>query len=73
MEQVRKIIAKTFRIREEDITDKTTMEEIDTWDSLTHMELIVNLESELNIEFDGDEIAEMISVGAIEKAIASKR
>lgn len=73
MEQVRKIIAKTFRIREEDIADKTTMEEIDTWDSLTHMELIVNLESELNIEFDGDEIAEMISVGAIEKAVASKR
>lgn len=73
MEQVRNIIAKTFRIREEDITDKTTMEEIDTWDSLTHMELIVNLESELNIEFDGDEIAEMISVGAIEKAVASKR
>lgn len=72
MEQIRSIIAATFRIRQEDITEHMTMKEIDTWDSLTHMELVANLEEELKIEFDGDEIAEMTSVEAIERICVSK-
>ncbi len=72
MEKIREILAKTFRVKIADITDKTTINDIDTWDSLTHMELVVNLEEGLGIEFDGDEIAEMISVEVIEKIISEK-
>lgn len=72
-EKIIEILADTFRVKPSDITSETTIDNIDTWDSLTHMELVANLEEGLGIEFDGDEIAEMISVGAIEKMISRKK
>lgn len=72
MEKVRKLIAEVFQIRESDITLQTNMKDIDSWDSLTHMELIVSLEDEFGIEFTADEIMEMVDVGKIEKIIEEK-
>lgn len=73
MENTLKILADTFRIRQDEITEELTMADVDTWDSLTHMELVANLESGLGIEFDGDEIAEMTSIGAILALVAKKK
>lgn len=70
--KVREILAQTFRVKLDDITEDTTIENIDTWDSLTHMELVANLEEGLGIEFDGDEIADMLSVKSIEKIVSEK-
>jgi len=72
MEKVKKIIAETFRIKESDITSSVNMKDIDSWDSLTHMELIANLECELEIEFTADEIMEMVDVAHIEKIVGEK-
>lgn len=72
MEKVRKLVAEVFQIRESDITLQTNMKDIDSWDSLTHMELIVSLEDEFGIEFTADEIMEMVDVGKIEKIIGEK-
>lgn len=72
MEKVRKLVAEVFQIRENDITLQTNMKDIDSWDSLTHMELIVSLEDEFGIEFTADEIMEMVDVGKIEKIIGEK-
>lgn len=71
-EKIRKILADTFRVKMDDITSATAIENIDTWDSLTHMELVANLEEGLGIEFDGDEIAEMTNVGIIEEIVRKK-
>lgn len=42
------------------------MQDVEQWDSLKHMGLIVALEKHYSIELSGDEIAEMTSVGAIQ-------
>lgn len=72
METIKKIIAETFHIKESELTPEVNMKDIDSWDSLTHMELIANLESELEIEFTADEIMEMIDVAHIEKIVGEK-
>lgn len=72
MEKVKKIVAETFQIRENEITPQTNMKDIDSWDSLTHMELIVSLEDEFGIEFTADEIMEMVDVEKIEKIVGEK-
>lgn len=72
MEKVRKILMETFHLKTEDIVPELSMEDVDTWDSLAHMEMIANLESEFGIEFDGDEIVEMTTVAKIEKKIKEK-
>lgn len=73
MEKIKEILAQTFRIKVEDIKEDTTINDIDTWDSLTHMELVVNLEQGLGVEFEGDEIVEMTSIEAIIKFVSNKK
>ena len=46
------------------------MNDISNWDSLTHMGLIVAIESELCIELSGDDIAEMITFDAIRTTVS---
>lgn len=72
MEMIRKIISETFHIKEADIKPELEMADIDGWDSLTHMELIANLESDLEIEFTADEIMEMTNIAKIEKLVGEK-
>ena len=48
------------------------MKTVDSWDSLTHMELIANLECEFDIEFTADEIMEMTTVAQIRKLLEAK-
>ncbi len=72
MEKIKKIISETFQIKESSITPQTNMQDIDSWDSLTHMELIVSLEDEFSIEFTADEIMEMTDVEKIEKVVGEK-
>lgn len=73
MEKIKNILTKTFRIKADELNKSTTIESIDTWDSLTHMELIANLEQELQIEFTGDEIVKMTSLKAIEQIVSEKQ
>lgn len=72
MKNTKEIIASTFRVKSADIKDSTEIQDIDSWDSLTHMELIANLEQEFGIEFDVDEIMEMIRIDVIQKIIDGK-
>ncbi len=73
MEEIRKILEEIFRINGTIITPETKMEDIDSWDSLTHMEMIAELEDTFAIEFTADEIMEMTMVGKIEETVRRKR
>lgn len=72
MEGIKKILEEIFRINGTNITPETKMEDIDSWDSLTHMEMIVELEDTFGIEFTADEIMEMTIVGKIEEIVRGK-
>lgn len=72
LENVIKIVAESLGIRESEIDESTVKEQVETWDSLTHMELIANLESEYQTEFTVDEIMEMISVKKIVEMVEAR-
>ncbi len=55
------------------ITAATDQHNCDKWDSLHHLNLIVELEDTFNMEFEPEEIAEMKSFEAVKKVIISKR
>jgi len=48
------------------------MSEVETWDSLQHMNLIASLEQGFEVEFTFEEIVAMQSVGEIKRILASK-
>jgi acyl carrier protein len=62
-----------LNIREDEIDDDSSMETVESWDSLKHIELVVSLEEEFEIShLSTDEIVEMISVAEIKRTLRNK-
>ena len=59
--RIKNVMAAVFGISIEDINEESSPDSIDNWDSLNLMNLAVSLEEEFDIEFDDDEIAEMLN------------
>ncbi len=59
------ILSNIFNEPIEKINKKSSPDTIASWDSLSHMKLVIALEEEFNIEFSDDQIVDMISVELI--------
>lgn len=55
------------------LTEKMTADDIEDWDSLTHVHLIVLIENHYEIKFTANEIGAFNEVGDIIKAILAKK
>ena len=53
----------------ENINKETKLKDFSNWDSMNHMILITQIESEFNIQLTGDEIADLQTVGCINNLI----
>ena len=62
---LQKILSDVFVVPESSLVDSLLLKDIPSWDSLTHMMLIVRLEENYQVQFTGDEIADLQSVGDI--------
>lgn len=60
-----KIFSEVFVLPESSVVDSLALSDIPTWDSLAHMMLIVRLEETYQIQFTGDEIADIQTVGNV--------
>ena len=54
------------------ISDETSQSNLDDWDSLAQVKLIVGLEDEFNVKFETSEIGSLNSVAAIRRALAER-
>ncbi len=73
MDNLKELFAETLRISISKVEDSLTMKDVIEWDSLTHMELIAEIEAKYGIQFTGDEIAEMQSYANIKKLVIKYR
>lgn len=64
------IMKRVFQI--DDISPQTSQANCEKWDSLHHLNLIVELEEEFDTEFEPEEIAEMKSFDIVKKMISNK-
>ena len=71
-DKINDIIKNIFKVNNEDVLKDLGIYDVDNWDSLSHMSLIVEIENNFNIELSGDEISEMISFGKIREILNSK-
>lgn len=69
MDKINKILAENLKISLDQTAQNLTMQDVNDWDSLSHMNLIVALEDEFQIQLTGDEIAEMISLDRIREIV----
>jgi acyl carrier protein len=70
--KVKAIMASVFEIDEKEINEESSSETIDTWDSMMHMNLIAALEEEFEVEFDEEEIIEMMDYRSILEVLSKQ-
>ncbi len=66
------IFRDIFDIEDLVIENKMNSDDIEDWDSLAHINLIVAIEKEFNIKFKLGELQELKDIGAMSKIISSK-
>ena len=54
------------------LTDETTQDDIEDWDSLAQINIIVAIKKEFKVDFTMEEIGNLKNVGAIIKKIEEK-
>ena len=64
-EKVQEIFRDVFDDEELIITDETNSDDIEDWDSLEHITLIVMMEKEFNMKFDIKEVNKLENVGGM--------
>lgn len=72
LDRVREIMADVFDEDDLAITPETTAADVEEWDSLSHIRLIVTIERSFGIKFANAEIEGLRNVGDLLKAISSK-
>ena len=70
--EVENLLSEVLQIPASKITEDLAMSDVEAWDSLKHMELIVSLEQSFGIEFSFDEIVAMQSVRNIKRVLRER-
>lgn len=66
------IFREVFDYPELEISPEMTADDIEEWDSMTHINLILMVEMRFDIEFDQKEVMRFENVGDLAEAIQSK-
>ena len=68
-DRLKKIMASVLDVDADIICDESSVDDIETWDSLRHINLIIALEEEFGISFPDEEVALLTSVTLLKMAI----
>ncbi|XEO78819.1 hypothetical protein WKT22_03859 [Candidatus Lokiarchaeum ossiferum] len=63
------MLMEVFNISRDEIEDDATPDDIESWTSVSHMDLMARFEDTFGLELDVEEITEMDSIGAIKDAL----
>ena len=66
-EKLYQIVSKVFNINIDTISDESSSENLEEWDSFNFYVLLDEIENEFNIKFDLDETLEIKKIGDIKK------
>lgn len=69
--KLEKIFSEVFALPADSVHDGLALRDIPQWDSMAHMMLIVRIEETWNIQFSGDEIADIKTIGDARQIVAA--
>ena len=71
--RIEEVMRSVFGIDEDqEFPPNSSPETINTWDSLRHIQLVVALEEEFDVEFNDEEILEMLNYKLIVSLLSGK-
>jgi acyl carrier protein len=72
LEQVQTLAADVFRVPKASLTAAASPNEIEAWDSIQNVNLVMSLEQQFSVQFDTDELERMKSIGDITEVLTRK-
>ncbi len=72
MTKLEELMVDVFDVDDLAVTDKTSADDIEEWDSLSHIRFMITVERFFKIRFLNEEVADLRSVGDLARAIAGK-
>ena len=72
MSRVQEVFRDELELDDLVLTDETTADDVEEWDSLSHIQLVVALEKAFNIKFTSREILSWDNVGDLVDCIGKK-
>ena len=71
LSEARSILARALNVTAETIGDRATIDELESWDSLGHMRLVLEIEQHLKRELSPMEIVELASLADVQNLLVS--
>lgn len=71
-DKIKNIMSAVFDIDKDIIGDDASTTNLENWDSINHMNLVLAMEEEFNVVFDDEEIVKITSLKSIEDTLARK-
>jgi acyl carrier protein len=73
LDRVRGIFSDIFQVPLDEIRPESSPDTIPNWDSLQHLNLVLALEQEFNMQFNPEEIEQLLSVELVAALLNEKR
>ena len=71
-DKIRQIMSAIFDVPISEISDSSSPDTIEKWDSLNHLNLVTSLEEEFDVRFSDEEIIEMLNFQLITLILQQK-
>ncbi len=71
-DRVRAIAADVFKVPPSEITPQSTPETVANWDSVQHLNLVLALEQEFDLQFEPEEMDGMVGIDRILAVLDAK-
>jgi acyl carrier protein len=71
--QVRAVFTSVLGVPPERLSDDASPDTIPSWDSLTHINLMLAIEGACGVQFEPDELMELRTVGAVVQRVIAAR
>ena len=69
---LRELLADILEISPEQVTPELSMATVENWDSFRHLQAILAIEGEYNVQFDPQRIPELTSVALLQSELEKK-
>jgi len=66
------VLSSILNVGRESLSPQSSRDSLEEWDSIKHMYVVLALEEEFSVEFSDDEIANLVSVSDLMRAMSRK-
>lgn len=67
--RAKSVLARTMKVNPDELKDDVAQQDLSDWDSVHHMNVVLGLENEFDIEFEDRELPMLTSLPAIVDSI----